>query len=395
MIKVGVGFSEEKDQIAAAKEAVRHARMGIAGEKISLAMVFSTIDFAHTSLLKTLSVYMEGVPLIGCSGAAVISKKGIYKHGLIVMLFSLPAEVYFNVASVKDIKAKTPQAAGEELGEKLLYGFQNVRRDVGIILSDGLMEESSNLVYGLQDKLGKSFPIVGGCASDNLAFKKTYVYSNEEMMSDAACGIVLGGKLNFGIGVKHGWKPLGKPRRITRSTGNVVYEIDGVAAANIYEEYLASDAQQLRKELKRISILYPLGVYLPGEEEYLLRNLVSIQEDGSLVLLGNVPQDSLTRLMIGTKESCLEATKQAIEEVNRGLFGRKINFVLVFDSISRYILLGRQAEKELNIIRESLNPDAEIIGVYTYGEQAPLMAINYQGRTYSHNQTVTVLGVAG
>lgn len=395
MIKVGVGFSEEKDQIAAAKEAVRHARVDIAGEKISLAMVFSTIDFAHTSLLKTLSVYMEGAPLIGCSGAAVISKKGIYKHGLIVMLFSLPAEVYFNAASVKDIKTKTPQAAGEELGEKLLYGFQNVRRDVGIILSDGLMEESSNLVYGLQDKLGKSFPIVGGCASDNLAFKKTYVYSNEEMMSDAACGIVLGGKLNFGIGVKHGWKPLGKPRRITRSTGNVVYEIDGVAAANIYEEYLASDAQQLRKELKRISILYPLGVYLPGEEEYLLRNLVSIQEDGSLVLLGNVPQDSLTRLMIGTKESCLEATKQAIEEVKRGLFGRKINFVLVFDSISRYILLGRQAEKELNIIRESLNPDAEIIGVYTYGEQAPLMAINYQGRTYSHNQTVTVLGVAG
>jgi hypothetical protein len=99
--------------------------------------------------------------------------------------------------------------------------------------------------------------------------------------------------------------------------------------------------------------------------------------------------------MIGTKESCLSATHQALYEMKQGLAGKPINFVFVFDSISRYILLGRQANSELEIIKEELGKDTPIIGIYTYGEQAPLKAINYQGRSYLHNQTITILGLGG
>jgi len=141
--------------------------------------------------------------------------------------------------------------------------------------------------------------------------------------------------------------------------------------------------------------LYPIGIYLPGEEEYLLRNILSIEEDGALVFQGDVPQDSQIRLMIGTKESCLTATQQAIDEVKNGLGNHACDFVFVFDSVSRYILLGRQANKELEIIKEKLGKDIPIIGIYTYGEQAPLRAVNYQGRVYFHNQTIAILGIGG
>ena len=99
--------------------------------------------------------------------------------------------------------------------------------------------------------------------------------------------------------------------------------------------------------------------------------------------------------MIGTKETCLAATHQAIEEVKKGLFGRPCNFVLVFDSISRYILLGRQAGKELEIIKEQMGKDTPIIGLCTYGEQAPLRSINYLGKTYFQNQTITIVAIGG
>ena len=72
-----------------------------------------------------------------------------------------------------------------------------------------------------------------------------------------------------------------------------------------------------------------------------------------------------------------------------------MSFAFVFDSVSRYILLGRQANKELEIIKEGLGNDTPIIGIYTYGEQAPLRAIKYQGKTYFHNQTITILGIEG
>lgn len=392
-IQIGIGLSTENDTLQAAQAAVRQARKNIRTEKIDLAIVFSSIEFAHPTFLKTVSGLLGPVSIIGCTGLAIISNQGIFKHGLVIMLLSLPEDIYLNTAYVKEISAKSTASAGKELGEKLLYGFKNMRRDLSVIFSDGLLRDESGLLYGLQERLGISFPLAGAAASDNLAFKKTYLYFNREVFSDAACGMLWGGKLNFGLGIKHGWKPLGKPRYVTKSSANVVYEIDGVPAATIYKEYFACDLTKLRKELKRISIFYPIGIFLAGEEEYLLRNILSIEDNGALVFQSNVPQGCLVRLMIGTKESCLAATVQAIDELKKGLRGHTTNLVFVFDSVSRYILLGRQANKELEIIKENLGTDTPIIGIYTYGEQAPLKAVNYQGRAYFHNQTIAILGI--
>ena len=399
-MNIGIGLSTEKNPILAAKEATGIASINIYKEKIDLAIVFSSVDFSCPALLRTVSFYLrDGVPIIGCSGAAVISNQGIFTHGLVVMFLNFPEGVYFNTACVKDIKTKMPLNAGRELGEKLLYAFHDAPRVLSLIFLDGLMQEGSNFIYGLQERLGKSFPLVGASASDNMRFFKTYQYFNQELLSDSAIGILWGGKLNFGLGIKHGWKPLGKPRTVTKSYGNIVYEIDGEPAVKIYEEYLARDISALQKELKRISILYPVGIYLTGEDEYLLRNIISIESNGALHFQGNVDQGSTIRLMIGTKESCLAATREALAEARKGLSGSNIDFrkrkgfALVFDSVSRYNMLRRSAVKELEIIKEGLDNDTPIIGLYTYGEQAPLKAVSYQGRAYFHNQTITILTV--
>jgi hypothetical protein len=396
-IQVGIGLSTQKDPLLAAKEATLQARLNIHSAKINLAIVFSSIDLSSFTLLKFVSNYIGNPPIIGCSGAAIISNRGIFKHGLIIMLLGFPDSegLYFNTACVKDVNEKFALQAGEELGDKLLYGLKNVPRHLSVIFSDGMIEKSFDLISGLQEKLGISFPLVGASASDNFAFKKTFVYFNQDVLNDAACGILWGGRLNYGVGTKHGWSPLGKPRLVTQSSGNIVSEIDSAPAVKIYEDYLALDRVALKKELKRISIFYPIGINLSGEQEFLLRNVSSIEDDGSIVFQGNVPENSRIRLMIGTRETCLAATYQALEEAKKGLFGRPAKFALVFDSISRYILLGREANKELEIIKKELGSNTPLIGLYTYGEQAPLRSINYLGKTYFHNQTFTILVIGG
>lgn len=390
---VGVGLAE--DAVEATKEAITQAKANIRKENISLAIVFGSSELPHELILKTISGLLGPVPTLGCSGAAIICNQGIFPHGLTVMLLAFPEDVYLSTAWINNISKKTALKAGEELGDKVLYGFHDVRRNLGLLFSDGLLKEKANFIYGFQERLGQSFPVVGASAADNLRFLKTYVYFNQQALVDAACGLLLGGKLNFGLGIKHGWRPLGKPRYVTRADGNTLYEIDGMPAAKTYEEYLACNLSELRKELKHISVLYPIGIHLAGEDEYLLRNVISIDDNGTLTLQGDISEGNLIRLMIGTKESCLDATAQAVEEVKKSLHNQGSDFILVFDSVSRYILLGRQAHRELEIIQRGLGQDTPLIGIYTYGEQAPLKAIDYQGRVYFHNQAIAILGIRG
>lgn len=394
-IKAGIGIGTDRNPLAAVQNALRQAKTNIQTEKIDLAVVFSTIEFADSSVLKTIKNLLGPVSLVGCSTLGIISNQGIFRRGLSILLLSFPRGVFCNTAYVKDINAKSMTDAGEELGQKLLYGFKNVQRDFSILFSDGLLRDTSNLIYGLRERMGLSFPMAGASASDNLEFKKTYVYFNDEALSGATCGILFGGKSNFGLGVQHGWKPLGRPRQVTKAAGNIIYEIDGAPAADVYKEYFNYGIADLKRELKRISILYPLGIYLAGEEEYLLRNIISIEDDSALACQGDVPAGSLIRLMIGTKESCLAACEQAAEEAKNQLLGRAPSFLFVFDSASRYALLGRQAHREIEIIKERLGKDTPIMGMYTYGEQAPLKAVRYYGKTYFHNQTISILGIGG
>jgi hypothetical protein len=394
-IQAAVGVGAAEDAVEAAKEAIAQARASLRKENIELAIVFGSSELPHAAVLKTISELLGPVPTLGCSGAAIISSQGISQRGLAIMLFSFPAEIHLNTACINDISSRTALKAGEELGDKVLYGFHDVRRNLSLLFSDGLLKEKSSFIYGFQERLGQSFPVCGASASDNLRFLKTYVYFNRQPLCNAACGLLLGGKFNFALGIKHGWKPLGKPRYVTRAEGNTLYEIDGAPAAKTYEEYLACNLPELRKELKRISVLYPIGIHLRGEDEYLLRNVIAIDDDGTLTLQGDISEGDLIRLMIGTKESCLEAARQAAEEVKKNLHNQKSDCLLVFDSVSRYILLGRQAHRELEIIHHILGQNTPLIGIYTYGEQAPLKAVDYQGKAYFHNQAVAILGIRG
>ncbi len=402
-MQVGLGFSKKREIHLAAEEALWQAKAQIGQEKIDLAIVFSSIEFATNVLLRTLEGYLQDTPIIGCSSAAIIFNSNIYKNGLALLLISAK-DVSLSFAAVKEIKKRGAAVAGQELGDNLLQNFRGTKRDLAMIFCDGLMEEGSKLILGLQQKLGTSFPIAGASASDNLKFNKTFLYFNHEVITDAVVGILWGGKLNFALSLKHGWKPLGKPRFVTMSEGNIINEIDNQPAVDLYKDYFAKDVPDLKRELKYISTLYPIGIYLAGEEEYLLRNIISINSDGSLTCQGEVPSASQIRLMIGTKESCLLATRQAAQETKKNFFLLKsellpkvqdIKILFVFDSVSRYILLRRNAIEELRIIREMFGEDIPLVGLYTYGEQAPLKAITYQGRAHFHNQTIIVTALGG
>ena len=168
MIDIGTGASSEKNYVSAVEEAVRLAKAKkINKEKISLALVFSSADISQSGVLKNINTLLSGVPVIGGTANGFFSVQGVYKRGVFVALITFPDEIYFTTANTKGVSASSAgTAAGEQMGEQLLYGFKNVPRSLSLLFFNNLVEGSTNFIYGLQEKLGKSFPCVGATLAD-------------------------------------------------------------------------------------------------------------------------------------------------------------------------------------------------------------------------------------
>lgn len=388
---VGVGSSRKIDAFQAGKEAALLARSQAQHPDLDLVIVFASASFEQEELLKGIKSIVSEVPIVGCSSAGEITSQGCWRKSVAVMVIKSD-ELQFATGLGKDV-GKDTRAAGYAVAKKAIEVASEDRR-VFIIFPDGLSGNGQDLIRGAQEILGVSFPIVGGSAGDDFLFQKTYQYYNDRPYVDSVIGLLFLGDIAIGIGARHGWRPLGRPRKVTRAKSNVLKEIDGEPAVGIYKEYFDKEMDGLHKEfLSRVAIKYPLGMLVPGEEEYLMRNVLQANTDGSLVCVAEVPEGTEVRLMIGTKETALEAAKLAAQEALVGMKDAQIKFAIVFDSVSRAKLLWGNAKREIEIIKKVLGEDVPLIGFYTYGEQAPLKSTRYAGQSYFHNESIVILTI--
>ncbi len=391
MMRVGVGLSDQEDSFSAGREAALFARRQAKETVADLVIVFASANFEQKELLEgVISVSGITAPLVGCSGAGEITVEGAEKRAVAVMLISSD-KIEFTTGLGEKIKENARVAGHHAAREAVKKGIKN--RSVFMMLPDGLTGNGADVIRGIQETLGTSFPIVGGSAGDEFLFERAFQYYNGKIFSNSVCGVLFGGKIAFGVGARHGWRPLGKHRKVTRARLNKIMKIDNKPAVEIYENYFGKDIDNLREPLARMAILYPLGMAIPGEEEYLVRNALRVEEDGSLVCVGEVPEGSDIRLMMSSKEFVLEAAKIAANEALMGMQGVKIKLAIIFNSVSRNKLLGRMAQKEIDLVREVLGRDVPIVGFYSYGEQAPLRAEMHIGKSYFHNESIVILAI--
>jgi hypothetical protein len=325
------------------------------------------------------------LPLAGESTAGEITPEGPVSHACVVLLIA--SETLACSIGIGEGVDRAPREAGQQAAYTAIREFHGSQRMGLLLFGDGLVTSYAEVVRGLQEVLGRSSLIMGGMAGDDFRFLQTYQYFHDQAVSRAVVGVLLGGAIKIGVGIEHGFAPISKPRRVTRANANVLVELDGVPAASVYEEYFGSAwVQRMRQEgLTRQGIAYPLGLQREPSDQWLLRSVVSFGEDGSLSCSGEILEGSWLQLMIGGRETVLEAAHRAAQQALRPL--NQIACALVFDSVVRRKLLGPQhAAMEIARIREVIGPSCPLAGCYTYGEQAPF------GDTLGYEQTATQTG---
>ncbi|MBU4298701.1 FIST C-terminal domain-containing protein [Patescibacteria group bacterium] len=389
MFKTGIGRSNNFDSAKAGDEACR-AALAQAGGNANLITVFSSVFYDQEKMLQAVQSVAKNIPVVGCSSFGEITTEGPSSKNVAVAALNSP-DIKYAVGIGKGTDKDSFKAAKEAAIE-----VKDKARDkisLFIMFLDGLAENGAAAVRGVQDVFGKNFPIMGGSAGDDFLFKKTYEYYNGEVLTNAVVGVGLSGKFSFGVGVKHGWEPIGLPMKVTKAKGGKLIEVDNRPAISIYEDYFGKKAEELTKEpIAKMAYTYPLGMSVKGSPELLIRDVVIANEKGEIICAAEIPEDSEIRLMLGDREKAIQSAKEASENALAQLKGVSPKAIFVFDCVARHKLLGDRIGEEITAIQNVLGKDVPLIGFYTYGEQAPLGgALGPECFSVFHNETMTLM----
>jgi hypothetical protein len=252
------------------------------------------------------------------------------------------------------------------------------------VLSEGSFINGSSLINGLEEAIGSSVSITGGMCGDDAKFEKTLASYNEKPKEGEVVLIgFYGDTLEISFASYGGWQPFGPQRIITRSEGNILYEIDGQPALELYRKYLGEKAN----ELPQASLLYPLNVTPPGAGNALVRTILNIDnENQSMILAGDAPQNSRVQLMMASVDSIANGANLAAQDAMRNR-KTKPDLAILISCVGRKLVMDQRVEEELEEVKSVLDAKTVLTGFYSYGEMAPFF-----GSTICqlHNQTMTL-----
>jgi hypothetical protein len=381
---LAVGQSSDSDARRAGESAAAQALMG---QDARLLIVFCSHSYDLEELLAAINDRSQGVPLIGCSSAGEIATGGPGDAGVVVTALGGAG---FTVSTGAAVNASEDlRAAGAQVA-RCTSALNGHPHRALVLLTDGLAGDQQEIVRGAYGVVGASVPLVGGCAGDDLEMQGTYQLHNDRVLNDAVVGAAIGSEAALGIGVRHGWRRVGEPVLVTRSSNNRVYTLNDRPAVDVYFEHLdpPADARGDAAAFTRFALTHPLGLSGRSGEDHVRFVGEANFDDGSMGLIAEVPQGALAWFMEGDEASVLEATGAACADALAPLNGQPPLGLIAFDCIARRGVLGDAGiATEVSRVASSAG-GAPVAGFYTYGEIA-----RTHGQSGFHNQTLVVLAV--
>jgi hypothetical protein len=317
--------------------------------------------------------------VLGCSTSGEIHGNSIHDDSLTVAVARFD-KVQLREASANVTAAENSFDTGESIGRQLLA--DDLR--AVLIFSDGLLVNGSELVRGLNSILPQSVVVSGGLAGDGDRFQRTWVLDGRRLHAGRVSAVGLyGSGLKVGHGSKGGWDAFGVERKVTRSAGNVLYELDGRPALELYKEYLGERATGL----PATALLFPLTLWADGDDEKkLVRTILAVNEaDQSMTFAGDIPEGYCAQLMYANFDRLVQGAGEAAL-VAGNIEGAGDMLSIAVSCVGRRLVLGDRAEEEIEATSDVLPQNVRQIGFYSYGEISPYAG----GHCDLHNQTMTL-----
>jgi hypothetical protein len=382
---------EEKDSFIAGKEVAQAAMKKLSFHtKVDLVILFCSVKYDYLSVMKGIaSIVGDQTPIVGCTSAGQFSDENVAKDGISCALISSNTHRFFSGigTNLKHNPIKTVEKAVKDFPQEVEgYPYQ-----AAMLFVDGLAGMGEETVLAASSVLGPMVKFAGGAAADNLNFKETKVFGQGQALTNALSMCLIASKRPIIIALKHGHQPISPPLRITKAKNNVLYEVEGQPALEVWKKYIRErlkereiDIDSLdQKALSRVLLKYEAG--LMTGTEYKIRFPASCNPNGSLNFVCSILEGSVIKIMDSEEKDQIESAREAAELALKASRGVKLAGAVVFDCACRAMILQDQFNKAIEANKEVLG-SLPFVGCETYGEIAMEM-----GQLSGFHNTTTVI----
>ncbi len=348
--------------------------------KNSLIICFGSSDFnkVENGLKEITNKFKQSI-IIGCSTSGEIYQDRLYDGVLSVVIIKFDkTKLKLNISKIDDMDKSY------EIGSNIANDLYNENLKSVFILCDGLNVNGTRLTKGISKIFEDKVIVTGGLAGDGEKFHKTWLIVDDKAQTNyITCVGFYGDDINIAYGSQGGWKEFGKERITTKAHNNILYELDGEPALEVYKRYLGDEAN----DLPASGLLYPLEIIEENSKDIKVRAILSIDEKTqSIGFAADIPQNTKVKFMRASFNQLIDGAKRSAHDISFDDYKGQDAVNIAVSCAGRRIVLGQKTEDELEAVFDNFGQNVKQIGFYSYGEISPLS----NGICDFQNQTMTL-----
>lgn len=405
---VGVGWSTKENPQEAVSEAIEKAKRQLGLNKPKFAYITFTVGYRYNQILEEIKKQLDPqIKIHGLtSSGGVMTNEGLHigNIGSIAIMLIASDNVDFGVASIDLTNVKSAHDAGKNaILQAIKDAGYNKETLPKMVLYAGTPRRGDDLdiLEGIADVIGPNVPVIGGNAGDEVVsgnWKKfSYLtgadwvqFTNNKSFHNGLVLTAIFTDSKVGWSFDSGAKITNKGGVVTKSKGNIIYEIDKRPALDVYSEWLEDDGKLMEllktnnfKDIVTYTAHSPLSKVLRLEDGqigyYTLHPIPQFSDIATKTLPMAVPviQGMEVRLFSGTWQTTLnraetipsDALIRGNIKVEDGLFG-----IVTFCEGAAVSMPESEAFK-IPVLTNNVIRGMPFIGAITEGEHGPLLGV--------------------
>jgi small ligand-binding sensory domain FIST len=373
-------ISDEEDAHDAIHEVLAAATETMGPEPVDLAIAF--ISYHHraaaASIAADIASALEPRVSLGVTAGGVLgSGFELENRPGIALLTARLGGAWFQPFTYQQLQWSS-QTDAQQLRAALL-GPHADAQDIAavILLADPFSTPAMHLIPAINEALPR-VPVIGGMASGASDAGENRLFLGEQILSDGAVGVVIGGQVRVDCIVSQGCRPIGDRWVITKARQNIIQDLGQRPAMTAIQ----STAQQVSHEDR--NLLEEHGILLGrvineykerfGRGDFLIRNIIGADPDAGYIAVSDF-------VRVGqTVQFHVRDARTAEEDLKLLLESEKLDAqaagALLFTCNGRGSRLFEEPNFESTIIRQALG-DVPLAGFFAAGEIGPIAGENF------------------